>query len=254
MSLKISIVTITYNSEKTIKDTIESVLSQTYKNIEYIIIDGSSSDRTIEMINSYGNKISKVISEKDDGIYDAMNKGLKLASGDVVGILNSDDVYFDDDTLEKVVEKFEEENIDSLYGDLFYVSEDDLTDVVRYWKSSIFQKGSFIKGWHPAHPTFFVKKEIYKKYGYFDLNMKVSADFELMLRFLEKYNISTSYLSQTLVRMRVGGESNGNIGNIIKGNKSILKAFDKNDITVNKFIYIFYRFIPKIVQIIKRGK
>jgi len=254
--LKVSIVTITYNSEKTLEETINSVLSQSYKNIEYIIVDGNSSDKTIEIIKKYGDKISTFLSEPDDGIYDAMNKGIKLATGDVVGILNSDDIYFDDKVIEKVVKRFgfDEAKVDSVYGDLYYVEENDLEKVSRYWKSSPFKQGSFKKGWHPAHPTFFVRREVYEKYGYFDLNMKVSADFELMLRFLEKYTISTSYLPNVLVKMRLGGESNSSIQNIIKGNKSILKAFEKNGIEVNKFSYLFYRFVPKIIQVLKRGE
>jgi glycosyltransferase involved in cell wall biosynthesis len=253
-NLKISIITITYNSEKTLDDTIKSVLSQTYKNIEYIIVDGASTDGTIKIVTSYGDKITKFISESDNGIYDAMNKGLKLASGDIVGILNSDDVYFDENVISNVVAKFEESKTDSIYGDLYYVDENDLQKVQRYWKSSEFKEGSFAKGWHPPHPTFFVKKEVYVKYGYFDLEMKVSADFELMIRFLERYKISTAYLPKVLVRMRTGGESNRSIKNIITGNKSILRAFDKNGIRVNKFLYIFYRFVPKIIQMMKRGK
>jgi len=252
--MKVSIVTITYNSEKTLKETIVSVLNQTYKNIEYIIVDGNSGYQTICIIKSFGDKISKFISEEDDGVYDAMNKGLKLATGDIVGILNSDDVYFDDKVIDKVVKKFKKENSDSVYGDLYYVKGNDLNDVVRYWRSSDFKQGRFKKGWHPPHPTFFVKKDIYEKYGYFDLNMKVSADFELMLRLLEKNNISTAHLSEILVKMRIGGESNRSIKNILTGNKNILKSFDKNGIKVNKFMYVFYRFIPKIIQIIRRGK
>jgi len=250
-NFKVSIITITYNSEKTLDDTIKSVLSQTYKDIEYIIVDGASTDGTIGIIKKYENEISKFISEPDEGIYDAMNKGLKLATGYIVGILNSDDVYYDNKVIEKVVDKFKKEAVDSVYGDLYYVKENDLNEVVRYWKSSDFKQGSFAKGWHPPHPTFFVKREIYHKYGLFDLDMKVSADFELMLRFLEKYKISIAYIPSVIVRMRTGGESNKSIKNIITGNKSILKAFDKNDIEVNKFIYPFYRFVPKIFQVLK---
>jgi len=252
--LKVSIVTITYNSEKTLEETIESILSQSYENIEYIIVDGNSSDKTIEIINKYGDEISTFLSEPDNGIYDAMNKGLKLATGDIVGILNSDDIYFDNKVIERVVKSFAETKVDSLYGDLYYVEENNLEKVSRYWKSSPFKHGSFKKGWHPAHPTFFVRREVYEKYGYFDLTMKISADFELMLRFLEKYKISTYYLEKVIVKMRLGGESNNSIKNILKGNKGILKAFDKNNIKINKFLYVFYRFIPKIIQIVKRGK
>jgi len=252
--MKISIITIVWNNKDTIRDAIDSVLSQAYKDIEYIIVDGASSDGTVDIIKSYGDKISKFISEKDNGLYDAMNKGIALATGDVVGMLNSDDVYFDNKVIEKVVNQFKDKNTDSVYGDLYYVKENDLNEVVRYWKSSVFRQDSFAKGWHPPHPTFFVKKEIYQQYGLFDLNMKVSADFELMLRFLEKYKISTAYIPSVFVRMRTGGESNRSIKNIITGNKSILKAFDKNGIKVNKFMYLFYRFVPKIIQMIRRGK
>ncbi|MDP3587807.1 MAG: glycosyltransferase family 2 protein [Sulfuricurvum sp.] len=252
--MKISIITITYNSEKTLDDTIKSVLSQTYNDIEYIIVDGKSKDTTIDIVKSYGDKISKVVTEKDNGIYDAMNKGLRLATGDVVGILNSDDVYFDEHVIEKVMHKFQKENVDSVYGDLYYVKPENVNEVVRYWKSSEFIKGSFAKGWHPPHPSFFVKREAYEKHGFFDLNMKVSADFELMLRFLEKFQISTVYLPKVIVRMRTGGESNSSIGNIIRGNRSILKAFEKNQIKINKLLYPFYRFVPKIIQMIKKGK
>jgi glycosyltransferase involved in cell wall biosynthesis len=158
--VKISIITVVYNNKDTIKDAIESVLNQTYKNIEYIIIDGGSTDGTIDIIKSYRDKIDKFISEKDNGIYDAMNKGLKLASGDIVGILNSDDIYFNENVILNVVAKFEESKTDSIYGDLYYVDENDLQKIQRYWKSSEFKEGSFAKGWHPPHPTFFVKKEV----------------------------------------------------------------------------------------------
>lgn len=252
--MKISIITVVWNNESTIEDAIQSVLSQTYQDIEYIIIDGASSDGTIDTIKKYENNIAHFISEPDKGIYDAMNKGIKLATGDVIGILNSDDVYFDQYIIEKVMNTFLEENVASVYGDLYYVKQDDLNTPVRYWKSSEYKKGSFTKGWHPPHPSFFVKREIYEKFGYFDLNMKVSADFELMLRFLEKNTISTAYLPETIVRMRVGGESNSSIKNIIKGNQNILKAFDKNGIKVNKFLYPIYRLTPKLIQLIKKGK
>ena len=252
--MKISIITVVWNNAKTIKDAIDSVLAQTYENIEYIVVDGASTDGTVEIVQSYGDKIDKFISEKDNGLYDAMNKGIGLSTGDVVGILNSDDFYKSNDILEIVANEFMSKDIDCLYGDLEYVDDNDTSKVIRYWKSKPFKDGLFEKGWHPAHPTFFVKREVYEKYGLFDLEMKISADFELMLRFLEKYCISTTYLPKVLVRMRTGGESNRSIKNIIAGNKSILRAFDKNGIKVNKLMYVFYRFVPKIIQMIKRGR
>jgi len=217
--MKISIITVVRNNVATINDAIESVLSQTYKNIEYIIVDGASTDGTVEVVQGYTNKIDKFISEKDQGLYDAMNKGIGLATGDVIGILNSDDVYFDKNVLENIVNTFRDKQLDSVFGDLYYVNKDDLNKIVRYWKSSDFKLGSFAKGWHPPHPAFFVKKDIYEKYGMFDLQLKVSADFDLMLRFLEKYQISSMYLPKILVKMRIGGESNSSLKNIITSNK-----------------------------------
>lgn len=203
--MKISIITVVWNNVNTIKDAIESVLNQTYKNIEYIIIDGGSTDGTIEVIQSYGNKINKFVSERDEGIYDAMNKGIKLATGDVIGILNSDDFYKSNDVLETVAKEFMVKDIDCLYGDLEYVDQSNTSKVVRYWKSKPYRKGLFQKGWHPPHPTFFVKREIYHKYGMFNTNFKIAADYELMLRFLEKYQIKSSYIPKVLVSMRLGG-------------------------------------------------
>ena len=228
--MRVSIITVVYNNRNTIKDAVESVLNQTYKNIEYIIVDGASTDGTVEIIKSYGDSIDKFISEKDNGIYDAMNKGIKLASGDIIGILNSDDFYVGDNIIEKVVRTFKEQKVDSVYGDLVYVDSKDTNKIVRYWKSKPYKKGLFKKGWHPAHPTFFVKKEIYDKYGIFDLDFKIAADYELMLRFLEKYQISSSYIPEVLVKMRVGGKSNQSIKNIIKANIESYNAWKVNNL------------------------
>jgi len=245
--MKVSIITVVYNNEDTIKDAIESVLNQTYKNIEYIIIDGVSTDGTVEVIKSYGDKIDKFISEKDNGIYDAMNKGIKLASGDIVGILNSDDFYANNNIIEKVVKEFEDKKVDSVYGDLVYVNAKDTNKIVRYWKSKPYKKGLFTKGWHPAHPTFFVKKEIYDKYGIFNLDFKIAADYELMLRFLEKYQISNSYIPEIFVKMRLGGESNQSIKNIIKANIESYNAWKVNGLYINLFM-ILLKPLSKLFQ------
>ena len=245
--MKVSIITITYNSENTLRTCIESVLNQTYKNIEHIIVDGKSTDGTLNIVNEYREGIANIISEPDDGIYDAMNKGIKLATGDIVGILNSDDFYIDSYVIEKIVNSFIKYKVDSLYGDLLYVDPVDTNKVIRYWKSSVFIPGSFKRGWHPPHPTFFVKKLVYDKYGGFDLNFEVSADFELMLRFLEKYKISTYYLNEPLVKMRMGGVSNNSVFNVIKGNINCYKAFKKNGLDVS-ILYLFYRLLPKVKQ------
>jgi len=246
-NIKISVVSVSFNSKNTIDNAISSVISQSCKNIEYIAIDGGSTDGTVDIIKSYGGKITKFISEPDKGIYDAMNKGIRMASGDVIGILNSDDMYADDAVLKDVAETFERTGADAVYGDLVYVDKDDTNKVVRYWKSGPYKPGSFRKGWHPAHPALFVRKAIYDKYGVFDTSFDISADFELMLRFFEKHKIKTAYLPRVLVKMRMGGESNGSLANIIKGNVNILRAFWRNGIFVTP-LYTLKRAWGKMKQ------
>lgn len=248
--MKISIITATYNSEATIKDTLESVNAQTYPNIEHIIVDGASKDNTLDLVKKYGKRVSLIISEPDKGIYDAMNKGIKAATGDVIGILNSDDFYANNSIVEKIADIFKHIGCDSLFGNLDFVAEKNPNKIIRHWKSSPFIQGSFIKGWHPPHPTFFVRSEIYEKYGNFDTSFKVSADFELMLRFLEKYKISTYFLNETIIKMRYGGESTRSVKKIIIGNKNILKAFEKNGIKASPF-YTICRFANKATQFLK---
>jgi glycosyltransferase len=244
----ISIITVVYNGAETIRDTIESVMNQSYDNMEHIVVDGGSTDGTIEILKEYDKYISKWISEKDKGIYDAMNKGISLCSGEYVGILNSDDCYASENILEKVIQKFKDTNADAVYGDLEYVDFKDTGKIIRYWKSSEFKQGSFKQGWHPPHPSLFIKKAIYDKFGYFDTSMKISADFELMLRYFENCRISSEYLALVIVKMRLGGASNRNIKNRITGLMSIFAAFKKNNISINKFLYLINRLLPKIKQ------
>jgi len=248
--LKISIITVVWNNAKTIKDAINSVLNQSYKDIEYIVIDGSSTDGTIDIVQSYGDKI-KFISEKDNGLYDAMNKGIRMATGDVVGILNSDDFYASDKILQIVADEFLKGNIDSVYANLEYIDANDPKRVIRYWRSKKYQEGLFRSGWHPAHPTFFVKKEIYEKYGVFDLSFKIAADYELMLRFFEKCKITSSYVDEVFVKMRIGGESNRSIKNIIKANMESYKAWKANGLYINPLRFLLKPF-SKIIQFIKK--
>lgn len=251
--MKLSIITITYNSEKTLRDTINSVLKQTYQNIEYLIIDGASKDNTIAIIKEYEPLFKgrmKWISEPDKGIYDAMNKGICMATGDIIGILNSDDLYMDNNVLENIAHAFNQTKVDAVYGNLLFVEENNTNKIVRTWKGSQHNPGEFLKGWHPAHPTFYVKKEIYEKYGVFDTSFDVSADFELMLRFIEKHQISNYYLDRYFIKMRMGGESTGSIKKIIEGNKNVLRAFKKNGFKVSPF-YPIIRLFPKAINIIK---
>ncbi|UZE93505.1 MAG: glycosyltransferase [Candidatus Nealsonbacteria bacterium] len=247
----ISIITVVLNGKKTIEKTLKSVLEQGYENIEYIIIDGGSTDGTLDIINRYKDKIKKIVSEPDKGIYDAMNKGIAMASGDIIGILNGDDLYADGNVIKKVVEKMEEDKADVCWGDLIYVNANNSDKIVRYWKSSEYKEGKFQKGWMPPHSTFFVKKQIYKKYGVFNLDFPISADYELMLRFLEKYKLKSCYMSQVLVKMRIGGQSNKNLLNIVKGNVECYKAYKINGLKIS-FLRIFLKPLSKISQYFKK--
>jgi len=246
--LKLSVLTVSCNSRDTIKYTINSVLSQTYNNIEYIIIDGGSTDGTADLVKSYGKNINKFLSEKDNGIYNAMNKGIKLSSGDIIGFLNSDDVYFDDSIINKVVNIFENEKVDCVYGDLVYVSENN--KIKRYWKSGNFNLKSFKNGWMPPHPSFFVKKDVYEKYGGFNENYRISADYELMVRLLYKNKISTFYLPEILVKMKTGGVSNklSQTFKRLKEDYEIMKEYD-----LGGFGVMFKKRFYKISQYIHKA-
>lgn len=249
--MKISIITVCWNSEKYLKNAIESVLSQTYPDIEYIIVDGGSKDDTLDIVKEYEPQFNgrmKWISEQDKGIYDAMNKGVQLATGNVVGLINSDDFFIDNQSIEKIMSVFVEKQVDCVYADLYYVKEDDTSTIVRKWQTG--ERQSFKDGWHPAHPTFYIKKEIYNKYGLFDLKYRIAADFEIMLRFLEKHKATSYYVKDYLVKMRLGGESNRSLENIKRGNKEIRDAFAKNDISI-PFYYTYKRWFNKLLQYIK---
>ncbi len=251
--MRISIITATFNSATTVLDTLESVLIQTYKNYELVIKDGGSKDTTLAVCREYEQKFEgklKIISCPDKGIYDAMNQGIKAATGDIIGILNSDDMYYDDQVLERIAEAFKDPEIGCVYGDLQFVDAKDTSRVVREWKGSQYLEGGFRKGWHPAHPTFYARRELFEKYGLFDTSFDVSADFELMLRFIERYHVKNMYLPYCFVRMRMGGESTGSIKNIIKGNRNILRAFDINGIKRPLF-YTVRRLVPKAIGVIK---
>lgn len=245
--MKVSIITPILNNKETFEDCIISLNGQTYKNIEHIVVDGGSTNGTIEIINKYKNKITKFISEPDKGIFDGMNKGIKLATGDIIGILNSDDFYASDKVIEKVVKTIKEKNVDCCWGDLVYIDKKNPDRIVRYWKSSEYKEGKFKIGWHPPHPTFFVRKWVYEKYGLFNLDFPFSADYELMLRFLERYKIRSFYIPEILVKMRTKGQSSKNILNIIKGNIESYRAWKINGLRTNLLIF-FLKPIFKISQ------
>ncbi|WP_457747002.1 glycosyltransferase family 2 protein [Sulfurimonas sp.] len=249
--MKVSIITVVYNNKSTISDAIESVLTQTYKNIEYIIVDGASSDGTVDVIKSYGDKINKFVSEPDNGLYDAMNKGIELATGDVVGILNSDDFYVDRFVIDKIVKEFKEKKVDSVYADLVYVKPENLEKIVRYYDSSKFHPSKFAYGWMPAHPTFFVKKWVYEKYGRFKTDYKIAADYEILVRFLEKYKINYFYLDEVIVKMRMGGISTRGFKSNYILNKEIIKACRENGISTN-WLKVVSKYPRKILGLLKK--
>jgi len=236
--IKVSIITISYNSSKTISKTLESVKNQNYKNLEHIIIDGNSNDETLKICKRF-HHISKIISEKDKGIYDAFNKGLKIANGEIIGFLNSDDIFYDENSLKTIVDGFDK-NIDAVFGNLKFYNNKKIT---RKWISKPFKKGAFKKAWMPPHPTFYCRKSIYNEHGFYNDSFKIAGDFELMLRFIELYKIKTKFINKNLIKMKAGGISNsGLMSKIIILNEEF-KAFRINKISLNKISYILNKAI-----------
>ncbi|MCD8045488.1 MAG: glycosyltransferase [Clostridiales bacterium] len=252
--MKISLITVTYNSEKTLADTIESVLNQTYTNIEYIIIDGNSTDKTVDLIKRYEPLFHgrmRWISEKDNGLYDAMNKGIKLASGDLVGIINSDDFYHRSDVIGKVVETIQDNDVDVVFGDVRFVDPDDLSKTKRYYSSRKFTVNKFRFGFMPAHPTFFTYKRFFEKFGYYKLNYKIAADFELLVRFLYTHQLTYKYIPLDFMKMRLGGVSTASINSNLILNKEIIRACKENNIWTCMPIVLLKYFV-KVFELMDR--
>ena len=253
--MKISILTATYNSAKTLRDTMESVLRQNYKEYEYIIIDGASRDATLDIVKEYEPKFEgrlKYTSESDKGIYDAMNKGIKMATGDIIGILNSDDFYTSDDALQRIAEAFEHNDIDATYGDIHYVNDDDLTKMVRYYSSAVFKRSFMRYGLMPAHPSFYCKREVYEKYGSFDTSYRIAADFENLLRLIFIHRIKTLYIPKDFVTMRTGGASTAGFASRRKIMRDHLKAMKNNGVYSNFFL-LSLRYFYKIYEVLRGG-
>lgn len=246
--MKISIVTATYNSAATVRDTLTCIATQQYPDIEHIIVDGASKDRTLEIVKEFDH-VAKVVSGKDKGIYDAMNKGVQLASGDIIGILNSDDFYSHSQVLSKVAAAFADPDIQCVYSDLQYVHPVETNKVVRTWKAGKFNRKSFYFGWMPPHPTFFVRKEVYEQVGLFNINLRSAADYELMLRILVKHNISAGYVPEILVKMRAGGMSNVTLKNRLRANREDRMAWELNALKPY-FFTTWLKPVRKIVQFI----
>ena len=287
--MKVSIITATYNCEESVADAIDSVLSQTYENIEYVIVDGASSDRTIEIIKekTAGVEQLQFVSEPDTGIYDALNKGIAMATGEVIAFLHADDIYASSCVITDVVNVFLSTNltnetnclsknesstelqshqdglpntehrtpntvsIDSVYGDLEYVKKDDVSKVIRYWQSGDCTEKKLKSGWMPPHPTFFVRREVYEKYGVFDTDLRIAADYDFMMRVLYKHKISTAYLPEVLIKMRLGGESNRSLKNIIRKSKEDLQAMKNND--MGGLFALLLKNLSKIKQFVVRN-
>ena len=250
--MKITIITATYNSSTTLRDTIESVLSQTYLDYEHIIVDGKSKDATLDIVREYELRYQgklRYVSEPDKGIYDAMNKGIRMATGDVVGLLNSDDFYTSNDVLEHVARALSDPNVDAVYGDIHYVNDDDLTHCVRYYSSRVFRRGLMRMGFMPAHPSFYCRRVIYEKYGTFDTSLRIAADFENLLRLIFVNRIRTKYISEDFVTMRTGGASSSGMVSHKRILKEHMIAYKQNGVYSNLLLEGL-RYLYKIGEII----
>ncbi len=247
--MKFSIITVCFNSDSTLEQTIQSVLNQTFKDIEYIVIDGGSTDRTLTILNKYKDHL-KFISEKDSGIYDAMNKGLKMANGEIIGMIGSDDFYPSNDVLLQVSNAFDEFKTDAIYGDKQYVNPEDLNKIVRFWTVGPYKKENWLEGWMPPHLSFYLKKSVYDSYGYYSTDFTCSADYELMLRMLYKNGVSAHYLPKVLMTMRNGGTSTASWKHRLLANLEDRKAWKINNL-MPKWYTLWWKPLSKITQLLK---
>lgn len=249
--MKISLITVTFNSANTLQSTIDSVASQDHKDIEYVIVDGASTDNTVTIIKDNAAVVNQWISEPDKGIYDAMNKGIKLTSGEVVGIINSDDFYHNNSILTSVAKAFEDLTVDAVFGDLVFVDPSNLTKVVRKYSSKNWYPEKFSRGFMPAHPTFFVRRKYYERFGLFKTDYKIAADYELLIRFLYVHKLRYKYLPLTMVTMRKGGVSSNSIMSNIILNKEIIRGCRENGIRTNVF-KIYPKYFIKFFELFNK--
>jgi glycosyltransferase involved in cell wall biosynthesis len=245
--MKISIITATYNSAATLKDTLESVATQNYNNIEHIIVDGLSTDNTIAIAKQYN---VKIICEKDNGLYDAINKGIKASTGDIIGILNSDDFFPNENIIATIAKAFTNNNTDAIYGNIAFVKPDNLSKIVRQYNSNNFKPAKFKYGYMPAHPSFYATKKCFEQFGYYYTDYKIAADYELLMRFMYTHKISSSYINENLVYMRTGGVSNQNLNSRYILNKEIIKACKANNVNTNMAL-LSLKYFNKIGEFIK---
>ncbi len=251
--MKISVITVCFNSAKTIADTLKSVAVQRHPDVEHIVVDGASVDDTLSVVRAHASRVARMVSEPDCGIYDAMNKGLARASGDVVGFLNSDDVLADPLALERVATAFSDPEVDMVYGDLVFVAQNDMTCVVRLWTSRSYTPGLCSRGWMPPHPTLYVRRSVYEKFGNYDLAFPAAADFEMSLRLLDGAKIKSAYIPAIQVRMRMGGQSTRSIGNIISGSLEVSRACRKHGLAGGTY-FLIMRLLAKVPQFLQRSR
>lgn len=252
--MKISIVTACYNSASTIRDTLRTIQMQTHKDIEHIVIDGGSTDGTLEILEQNKQHIAYLTSEPDNGLYDAMNKGITKATGDVIGLLNSDDLFANQHVLMNVNNALTDERIDACYGDLVYVNNGDINQVARYWKSCAYDASLFSKGWVPAHPTFYVRRAIHEKHSMlFNLDYKLAADYDVLLRLLYVHNIKTTYIPDVMVKMRLGGATNKSLKNIINQNKEIMRILQNNNCAYSPIKLMCHKLTNRIEQHLRKN-
>ena len=253
--MKISVITVVFNNADTIEDTLLSVASQDHTDIEHIIVDGGSTDGTLAVIARNREKVAKLRSEPDNGMYDAINKGLKMATGDIIGLLNSDDIYAYPQALSDIANVFRREPAtEVVHGDLVYVDREKTDKIVRYWKSHEYRDGLFESGWCPAHPTFYARKSAYERYGDYSLGYAIGNDVELMARFLAKHKAKSRHIPKVMVRMRTGGISNQSIGNVLEQNKEILRMLKDNGLSVNRLTFFLKKLISRFRQYSGSGK
>ncbi len=251
--MKISIVTACYNSKNTIEDTLRCIKNQTHPDIEHIVVDGGSTDGTVDILKRYQDDIDCLIIEPDKGHYDGMNKGLRQATGDIIGLLNSDDFYYNNDVLKLVAQTLEDPNVDACYGDLLYVEKENTDKVLRYWQSSDYQHDLFGKGWMPPHPTFFFKKHVHDNFGaYFNLKYTLAADVDVLMRLLYTHKIRTKYIPQVMTKMRVGGQTNQSFKNMFKQNRQVLELFKDNNYDASMPKFMCQKLINRLGQFAKR--
>ena len=250
--MKISIITVVYNNVKTIEQTIQSVLSQTYLDVEYIVIDGKSNDGTVEILNNYKSKIAKTISEKDNGMYDALNKGIQVATGDIVGIINADDRFANNNIVEKIANHFiENKTTDCVIGDIAFVDENNSEKISRYYSSAKFNPSKFAWGFMPAHPTFYCKREYFQKLGGYKTDFDIASDYELLIRFLKVHQLKYNYMNMLMVLMNKGGKSTRGLKSTIKINKEIKIGCEMNGIYTNYFM-LYSKYFLKVFEYFKK--